>query len=339
MTKQKNEGIIKEIMKTFKFIISNAGNITINVDGKIHSISQDHPSYEHIREAIARNDINAIIHCIDLKTNIVKDFTDNITFKNGEIFYKNVAIKNSLTKKIIRFYEQNLPVKPLIMFLENLVLNPSPYIVNELDLFFEKSNIALTEDGHFLAYKRIRQNWKDFHTDAINNSIGSVVTMNRSDVNSNRDHTCSHGLHVCSKSYLSVFQNGMGRIVIVKVNPRDVVSIPSDYHNQKMRCCKYQVIGEVQKQSSPEADLAVVNELLENDLYSIGKTIKTIKGKSMPQRGPDGKFIKKTQKSVSLKRSPRRGPDGKFIKITPTPVSTKGPQRDANGRFLKKAKS
>ena len=33
--------------------------------------------------------------------------------------------------------------------------------------------------------------------------------------------------------------------MVIKINPRDVVSIPYDYNNEKMRCCRYEVIGEV----------------------------------------------------------------------------------------------
>jgi hypothetical protein len=38
---------------------------------------------------------------------------------------------------------------------------------------------------------------------------------------------------------------GGERTVIVKINPRDVVSIPTDYDNSKGRACRYEVIGEV----------------------------------------------------------------------------------------------
>jgi hypothetical protein len=44
-------------------------------------------------------------------------------------------------------------------------------------------------------------------------------------------------------SYLNHF--GGARTVIVKVNPRDVVSIPSDYNGAKGRTCRYEVIGEL----------------------------------------------------------------------------------------------
>jgi hypothetical protein len=38
---------------------------------------------------------------------------------------------------------------------------------------------------------------------------------------------------------------GGERIVILKINPRDVVSIPTDYNNSKGRACRYEIIGEL----------------------------------------------------------------------------------------------
>jgi len=43
--------------------------------------------------------------------------------------------------------------------------------------------------------------------------------------------------------------------VIVKIDPADVVSIPSDYNNQKGRCCKYMVIREVELQDRSHESL------------------------------------------------------------------------------------
>jgi hypothetical protein len=53
-------------------------------------------------------------------------------------------------------------------------------------------------------------------------------------------------LHFCSQDYLPHFGNGYdSRVVIVKINPADVVSIPSDYNNAKGRACRYEVVGEI----------------------------------------------------------------------------------------------
>jgi len=77
----------------------------------------------------------------------------------------------------------------------------------------------------------------------MDNSPGTIVEMERNQVDDNKDQTCSTGLHFCGMSYLSCF--GGDRTVIVKINPADVVSIPSDYNEAKGRACRYEVIGEL----------------------------------------------------------------------------------------------
>jgi hypothetical protein len=128
-------------------------------------------------------------------------------------------------------------------FMENLMSNSSKRAVDELYGFLEKNNLPITPDGHFLAYKRVRDNYFDVHSGTMDNSVGKIVEMERNEVDDNKDRTCSAGLHFCSHSYLGHF--GGDRVVIVKINPRDVVSIPSDYNDSKGRACRYEVIGEV----------------------------------------------------------------------------------------------
>jgi hypothetical protein len=123
--------------------------------------------------------------------------------------------------------------------------NPSKRAVEELYGFLEKGNLPLTPDGHFLAYKKVRQDFKDCHTGTMDNSVGQVVEMERNAVDDDQNRTCSAGLHFCSKEYLPHFGGHDARTVILKINPRDVVSIPTDYNNAKGRACRYEVIGEL----------------------------------------------------------------------------------------------
>jgi hypothetical protein len=121
--------------------------------------------------------------------------------------------------------------------------NPSKRAVDELYGFLEKNNLPITPDGHFLAYKKVRDDYTDVHSGTMDNGVGQIVEMERNEVDDNKDRTCSTGLHFCSQNYLNHF--GGERIVIVKINPRDVVSIPSDYNDSKGRACRYEVIGEL----------------------------------------------------------------------------------------------
>jgi len=146
---------------------------------------------------------------------------------------------------------EGFPIEPMVMFMDNLYQNPSKRAVDELYGFLERGNLPITPDGHFLAYKRVREDYTDCHTGKMDNSIGQVVEMERYDVDDNKDNTCSTGLHFCSKEYLSGF--GGARTVIVKINPADVVSIPSDYNQTKGRACRYEVVGEIDNDNAGAA--------------------------------------------------------------------------------------
>ena len=59
---------------------------------------------------------------------------------------------------------------------------------------------------------------------------------------------------VDSYSYLGSFNAGANaRVIIVKINPTDVTSIPTDYNNTKGRCCRFEVIGEVEDETRAKA--------------------------------------------------------------------------------------
>ena len=150
---------------------------------------------------------------------------------------------NALTTRMIAMLQEEFPIEPLVLFMENLMNNPSKRAVTELYGFLEKNNLPITPDGHFLAYKKVREDYLDVHSGTMNNSVGSIVEMERNMVDDDKNNTCSTGLHFCSQSYLNSF--GGNRTMILKINPRDVVSIPSDYNDSKGRACRYEVIGEL----------------------------------------------------------------------------------------------
>ena len=151
-------------------------------------------------------------------------------------------MRNSLTDKMLEMLEEGFDLAPMSKFLNNLMQNPSMRAVNELYGFLEKGNLPITPDGCFLAYKAVRANFKDIHSGTMDNSVGRVVEMPRNAVDDNKDRTCSYGLHFCSVEYLQSFARSDSNVVILKINPRDVVSIPSDYNDTKGRACKYEVI-------------------------------------------------------------------------------------------------
>lgn len=116
--------------------------------------------------------------------------------------------------------------------------------------------MPITYDGCFLAYKSVRNDYKDLYSGTFDNSVGSVCSIPRNKVNANRDEGCGAGLHVgafdYAKSYggINVDEDGFGgdndggnHLMICKVNPRDVVSVPTDSKFQKLRTCRYEVVS------------------------------------------------------------------------------------------------
>ena len=140
-----------------------------------------------------------------------------------------------------------LPVKPLLNFLSKVLQNPSRRAVQELYKFLEHGQMPLTPTGNFLAYKSVRADYKDWYSNKFLNTIGSEHTMARNDVCDDPDLGCSYGFHVGTLAYATEFNQGANRLVVVEVDPSDVVSVPHDCQNQKLRTAKYKVVGEFEK--------------------------------------------------------------------------------------------
>lgn len=133
----------------------------------------------------------------------------------------------------------------LFNFLDKLMLNPSNRSVNELYGFMTHNDIEITPNGNFYAWKVVRDTYFDVHSNTMDNSVGNEVRVARNQVNEDSSVTCSYGLHVCAKSYIKHFSSSGNRVVKVEVHPEDVVAIPADYNDSKMRCAGYTVIEDV----------------------------------------------------------------------------------------------
>lgn len=227
---------------SYPFLIQG-DNVVVVIDNKPHTINKTHITYQKVVDAIKASDWEAVKEAIEPKKVVLSYGNGNVSIQGETLFWKGKELHTTLAVKMIAMLREGFPIEPMVNFMDNLYQNPSKRAVDELYGFLERGNLPITPDGHFLAYKRVRENYMDCHTGTMDNSVGKVVEMERYDVDDNKDNTCSTGLHFCSKEYLSSF--GGARTVIVKINPADVVSIPSDYNQTKGRACRYEVVGEI----------------------------------------------------------------------------------------------
>ena len=135
----------------------------------------------------------------------------------------------------------------------------------ELLKFLSYGRSKITKDGEIILYKYVSHDYKDCYTGTFDNSIGATVQMKRNDVNTDRKQTCSAGLHLCSYDYIKDMGNSTYKIVACLVKPEDVVSIPEDYKNTKMRCCKYKVIADITNEIQDDVltDIIKVDKILQ----------------------------------------------------------------------------
>lgn len=229
--------------------VQNRDSVAFSIGGKPHIIPKTHANYFNILAALDKGDIEAVKPLVEVRQNIADSSDGLITLENGKLIFDGKPLHNSLTTRILALMRDGFDVRPLTNFLRNLLDNPSKTAVDELYLFLESCNLPITADGHFIAYKMIRRDWTDKHSGTMDNSVGAVVKMRRNEVDDKRHNTCSDGLHFASLHYVTNgnfgSRNSGDRLVALKINPANVVSIPADYNNSKGRACEYLVLKEL----------------------------------------------------------------------------------------------
>lgn len=243
----------------FPYILSDK-TLTVIIDNRSYQTDRSNPHWDEIKTALGNPDTSgdeliAYLKPITAVANAVDAYggVDRVTIRGGSVLFDGQPISSALTARMLDILKEGLDVTPWIKFANNVYANPYEWSREELYLFLEKAELPITPDGCFIAYKKIRADYKDIHSGTIDNSVGKLVVMpgGRDAVDPDRFRTCSYGLHFCSKGYLPHFGVGEGsRVVLLKINPADVVSIPSDYDNTKGRCFRYEVVGEIPQEEA-----------------------------------------------------------------------------------------
>lgn len=227
-------------------------NVTVNYKGQTHIVKRTDPLADNLILAIKESRNEDIPNLISAALALANKSKGNVVVKDGEFLVRGVKVPAELGRKIQKFIDEGLPFQPLIKFAEKLQDNPSYRAVNELFQFLEKNDHPFTENGNFIAYKRVKADFKDIHSGTFDNTPGTLVSVPRNRVDEDSTRTCSHGLHVANWNYAHTQFGSDNRdtdiMLEVEVNPADVVAIPNDYNQAKMRVCRYQVLGVVENE-------------------------------------------------------------------------------------------
>ena len=223
-----------------------SGFITVVLDGERHSINAGNTLFSKALDAYKADDWDAFVACVNPTIRLKSLYAsyEGIEVKDGNLYVFGDPVHSTLANRVLSFLEHGLDCVHLFKFILKLNLNPSKRAVDELYTFLEHRALPITDNGNFLAYKAVRADYTDKHTGKFLNTVDAVLEMPRNKVDDDKNVGCSYGFHAGTVEYAKDFLGGQGHLMIVEINPADVVSIPTDCQFQKLRTCKYKVVGE-----------------------------------------------------------------------------------------------
>jgi len=236
--------------------IINSNGIVLFIDNKPLKFERGSMQYAKILEKfdLPEAEQDAAIREVIQKTSPNAE-KNGFKISPESVSYLGEELPQSLADKVRTIHEEGLPLSLFEKFWQNLQLNPSASSVRELYEFLSYKELPLTEDGCFLAYKGLDSDFWSISGNKetkvikgqvngsgnIFNGVGEKIEVRRWDVDDNRANHCSFGLHVGSLNYARGFARGT--VVVVKINPKDVVSVPDDCNCQKCRVSAYEVVS------------------------------------------------------------------------------------------------
>ncbi|ASR76605.1 rIIB-like protein [Streptomyces phage Samisti12] len=240
-------------------LIRNSGGevITVFANGEMFSALDTHPNWAGIKAGAEADDPN-VIDLFDIGRTAQIRFerlSERVTVRNGKVHWDNVPVHSALTEQVVRFIENGQEdFGPLVEFFEKVQTNENEHSREQLFDWLKVHDFTILPNGNFIGYKGVRVNGDSYesishgnaisngieYTGAIPNPIGAVVEMPRDQVQHDPSVGCHTGLHVGTWEYASGF--AQGAVLKVEVNPRDVVSVPTDCGWQKLRTCRYTVL-------------------------------------------------------------------------------------------------
>lgn len=270
-------------------LIRTGTGVSLFIGNKTYTIPNTDPNFQRILELYGQNDSKGLSNLMEIKkgniAHVLKDIKEGFKYTEKGVTYNGKLLHGVLVDKIISMLRDGSPdLEPLKAFLENTYKNPNPESIEKLYSFLSIKELPITPDGCFIAYKAVSSDYYSQYGNTqtkvikgkvdgmgrIYNGVGEVIEVDRKSVDNNPSRECSHGIHGGSFQYAKTYQRNScgigGHLMIVKIHPQDVVTVPNaDF--SKMRVCKYEVLAEYQE--NHEIEVPVISEDYQKDPNNI----------------------------------------------------------------------
>lgn len=236
---------------------------------QMHSATDQHPAWDRIIQGVVAED-EAVYRLFDVGAVAAEAFerlSDRVTISGGNVYFDNEKMDGALEEQISRFVEAGAEEdwQPLIKFYEKVMTNLNQHTREQLYRWLNQQQITITPEGDFIGYKGVKPRKSDdnyewesisqgraivdgkIYDGNIPNDVGAVVEMPRNEVQHDPKVGCHTGLHAGTWRYAKDFSQGA--VLRVAINPRDVVSVPTDCNDAKLRTCRYTVLEVTDKEN------------------------------------------------------------------------------------------
>lgn len=267
------------------YIINNAG-MTLFLENRVVNVKKSSNKFSEILELFDNGLTGetlkeSVEEILDSSNFIEEGFSEDLSEFEG------IKMHPVFVEKLRRLYDDGYPTHCIKEFFQRYSENPSFELVqlenissNQFGLFdfLSVRELPITEDGCFLAYKGVQDSYWSINGNPktrilkgqvnvagqIYNGPGQVIECHRGDVDSSRQACSTHGLHVGSLEYAKNWAGPSGKVLVVKVDPKDVVSVP-EREACKCRVSKYEVIQEIEREIESPVVSVEDGEVKENE--------------------------------------------------------------------------
>jgi len=252
----------KEILDSIK---DGQCNWTVTLDSQPHLFNPSHPHYSALVQCVHSGDEDEFINLLNTGFQVENWSEGNFEFRDGLLYFEDEQVAKDPTNRIVECLQQGFPHQFMMNYLTNLYDNVSERAVQESYKWSSHKGLPITEDGMMVGYKGVRTyagetiqgknseikegDLVDIYTGkSFRNNVGDTASMKRRQVCDDHTQGCDSGLHVGTYDYACNWAGSTGVVVLVKFNPKDIVSVPSDCNCEKMRVSSYEVISVAREQ-------------------------------------------------------------------------------------------
>jgi hypothetical protein len=236
--------------------LKTPAGLLVKLGGMLRTIHRSDARFAEIENAIKQGDMGIVEEKVFAVEKSVEK-TEIFKIDNGVIQVKGEDVVPAFIEKRLQEHAANgVEVKSLENFWNKLKQNPHVQNQETLLLFLEKNKFPLLQNGNFIGFKGLNENYTDKHSSKFDMSPG--ITRNweadhpgrKIDYMFGRDCHDS-GYHVGSLSY-STNANSYGKTVEVEVDPRDVIYVSPNNTSWKIRVAEFKSLCDCRFKTADE---------------------------------------------------------------------------------------